>query len=439
MKIKKVSLALPELVERFTDAFSEVSQYVVGRDAELSALKLCMLTRQHLLLEGKPGIAKSRFAILGFRVVHNARIFRKMLTGSTPEDAIFGPINPKLLREEGVLRHNTEGMLPTSDFAYLDELFKAPPLILDSLLNALNERVFTNGSVVEHLPLCAAVATTNHVTISDETEAFLDRFLIYRRTMPADSDAARDDILNAFLVQESVEDITLNNAILMSELRQLQNAVREVKVPPIFRDFLHRIRTAYTSACGKYVSDRRLCWAYRTLQAAIMLRSNGERLEDPSLDSLAVLADVLARVPDDIAGIENNLASLAGDFERECRETADFDAVSEAFKTVLKSYDPSMPPAKARKLNAKLSRVMAAMTATDPADQFTSPRYQEQLRALIRQGEELRLSLSSDFGLTPVKVTDDDSDDSAAAAPTAASNVSDDELINSLFNSKRKT
>ncbi|WP_054856093.1 AAA family ATPase [Vulcanisaeta sp. JCM 16161] len=77
---------------------------------------------------------------------------------------IFGPYNIRAL-QDGRLVRNWSPII-TADIIYLDEVFNAPPFLLNALNSMLNERVIFDpftGEVmpVRHLPF-TALATTYH-------------------------------------------------------------------------------------------------------------------------------------------------------------------------------------------------------------------------------------------------------------------------------------
>ena len=52
--------------------------------------------------------------------------------------------------------------------------------ILNSLLTLLNERKFSNGAVLEAVPLITCIGASNEFPDSEELDALFDRFLLRR-------------------------------------------------------------------------------------------------------------------------------------------------------------------------------------------------------------------------------------------------------------------
>ncbi len=97
----------------------------------------------------------------------------------TPED-IFGNVNLKKLREEGIVEYITEGFLPSAKLIFIDEIFKSNKVLAESLFRAINEKKFRNGSKEVSLPWLAFFSASNEVRVNTQADrAFLDRFKIF--------------------------------------------------------------------------------------------------------------------------------------------------------------------------------------------------------------------------------------------------------------------
>ena len=124
------------------------------------------------------GTAKSAIVRTLAKTVKDGKNFEYLLTCFTEPNEIFGPFDIRKLKE-GELLTNTEGMMPEVSFwFFLDEIFNANSAILNSLLTALNEKIFKRGKETKHLPALMFVGASNVLPEDEALNALFDRFLV---------------------------------------------------------------------------------------------------------------------------------------------------------------------------------------------------------------------------------------------------------------------
>lgn len=169
-----------------------ISNALVSREDEAHAIVLSLVSKSHCLFVGPPGCAKSAI-VNALAIAVDARMFKVLLTRfSTPED-IFGPVSVQGLKNSTYERV-TKNRLADCDLSFVDEIFKANPAILNSMLTIMEEREFDNGGQRIKCDLRSVVAASNEWPEKGELDALFDRFLI-RRTVHYVPRELRDDLL----------------------------------------------------------------------------------------------------------------------------------------------------------------------------------------------------------------------------------------------------
>lgn len=227
-----------------------LSGLLVGRSEEARVLSLALVTRQHAVILGPPGTGKSVLAEAMARAIAGASSFSLQCSAYTSRDELEGALDLGELRAGRVVRAHA-GRLMACQFAYLDELFRAPSETLSVALSALNERRAPDGSPI---PLWSAICASNDPPREGLAGAFGDRLLLRSIARPVAGDQ-----LSALLAGRS-EDLPEAPAVTLADVVAAHQAVAAVRVTSETRKLLAQIARELP-ALRVELSDRRWSWA----------------------------------------------------------------------------------------------------------------------------------------------------------------------------------
>ena len=164
------------LQEKFLRLNSHLKSLVVGQELLLNRMLIALLCDGHLLVEGAPGLAKTRaIKVLSSSIegdFHRLQFTPDLLPADLTGTEIYRPQDGSFVFREGPLFHN---------LVLADEVNRAPAKVQSALLEAMGERQITVGSVTYPLPEIFLVMATQNPIEQEGTyplpEAQLDRFL----------------------------------------------------------------------------------------------------------------------------------------------------------------------------------------------------------------------------------------------------------------------
>ena len=164
-----------------------ISQSIIGQDAMVERLLLGLLSDGHLLVEGLPGLAKTR-AIKSLAKNLDAKLSRVQFTPDLLPSDITG--SEVYFSEGGKGEFKFQEGPIFANLILADEINRAPAKVQSALLEAMEERQVTVGGDSHPLPELFLVMATQNPIEQEGTyplpEAQLDRFLMHVQvTYPA--------------------------------------------------------------------------------------------------------------------------------------------------------------------------------------------------------------------------------------------------------------
>ncbi len=155
-----------------------ISRQIIGQGALVERLLIALLADGHLLVEGAPGLAKTRaIKVLSEGIAgdfHRVQFTPDLLPADLTGTDIFRPQDGSFQFQRGPLFHN---------LVLADEVNRAPAKVQSALLEAMAERQITVGTATYPLPQLFLVMATQNPIEQEGTyplpEAQLDRFLLH--------------------------------------------------------------------------------------------------------------------------------------------------------------------------------------------------------------------------------------------------------------------
>ena len=163
---------------------------IIGQEGLVQRLLIALLADGHLLVEGAPGLAKTRaIKSLADGVegdFHRIQFTPDLLPGDVTGTEIYRPQEGGFHFQEGPVFNN---------LILADEINRAPAKVQSALLEAMAERQVSVGSETYPLPRLFLVMATQNPIEQEGTyplpEAQLDRFLLHVNVGYPDRDAER--------------------------------------------------------------------------------------------------------------------------------------------------------------------------------------------------------------------------------------------------------
>jgi len=165
-------------IQIFHGLQESLNHLILGQERLIERLLIAMLADGHLLVEGAPGLAKTRaIKALGEQIAgdfHRIQFTPDLLPADVTGTEIYRPQEGSFHFQAGPVFHN---------LLLADEINRAPAKVQSALLEAMGERQVTVGGETYPLPELFLVMATQNPIEQEGTyplpEAQLDRFLLH--------------------------------------------------------------------------------------------------------------------------------------------------------------------------------------------------------------------------------------------------------------------
>ncbi|KNG94597.1 AAA family ATPase [Pseudaestuariivita atlantica] len=223
-----------------TQVVDELRQHlktcVVGQDAFIDKLLIALLSNGHILVEGAPGLAKTRAIVALSKAIDcdekRVQFTPDLLPGDLTGTEVYRPEQGSFEFQKGPLFHN---------LILADEINRAPAKVQSALLEAMAERQITVGGESYPLPRLFMVMATQNPIEQEGTyplpEAQLDRFLMHIRIGYPDA-KSEHDILRIARGEALGDNATISRRIPQQEIFEARKAALDVHVSPALESYV---------------------------------------------------------------------------------------------------------------------------------------------------------------------------------------------------------
>ena len=256
--IQTQAAAVTAARENFIKLKDYMNRSIIGQEALVERLLIAMLADGHLLVEGAPGLAKTKaIKKLSDAIVcdhHRIQFTPDLLPSDITGSDVFRQEKGEFVFQPGPIFHN---------MVLADEINRAPAKVQSSLLEAMAERQVTVGGKTYKLPDLFLVMATQNPIEQEGTyplpEAQLDRFLMYVKIDAPNIDAERQ-ILK--LVRNEAKNVQMETFPKISQetVFSARNEILSIHLAPALEEYIVQLIMAtrhpgaYGESLAKWVS-----------------------------------------------------------------------------------------------------------------------------------------------------------------------------------------
>ncbi len=233
----------PPVQELFNSARDSMKQHLVGHHRLIERLLAAVITGGHVIIEGSPGLAKTR-TVNTFATVLNADFVRIQAT----PDLLPADLTGTSIYEQHSATFNFMPGPLFNNVVLMDEINRAPPKVQSALLEAMGEQQITaSGKTYPLSDPFIVVATQNpieHEGTYPLPEAQLDRFMFFVDVQMPDP-ALEHEILDLVLNENTAHsDATAVTRLQPQDIKLARQQAQSVFISDAVKDYIVRLVTA---------------------------------------------------------------------------------------------------------------------------------------------------------------------------------------------------
>jgi MoxR-like ATPase len=292
--------------------------YNIERDEQIELLGLSLVAGLDPLFLGDPGVGKTWMIELLMRCIDTGgdpnALFTTLVFKETPADDILGPRSLPAMKA-GKIERLTDGYLPTSVVAYVDEFFKASPTLANSLLDIMANRVLKVGNqVIDCHQLLCMYASSNELPDREDLQPVRDRFGITNFVPAVKSPEGRKSVMriqDEYQANARAVDLSGAPTLTLDQVREMRAEVRRVVLPESVIESMVTAQERWAQK-GFAPSQRRIGQMLMAIKARAWARGDGTA----STDDMIVAAHMAWNHPDHAKDAREVVMEFANQFAR---------------------------------------------------------------------------------------------------------------------------
>jgi MoxR-like ATPase len=234
MDVKQIGTLVEEKSQFVRKLLSELDKAIVGQRYMLERMIIGLLANGHILLEGVPGLAKTR-SITALAAAIDAQFRRIQFT---PDLLPADLIGTQIYRQSDGEFYTRKGPI-FANIILADEINRAPAKVQSALLEAMQERQVTIGDDTYALPKPFLVMATQNPIEQEGTyplpEAQLDRFMLKVKIEYPEKVQERQ-ILDMMAVTQ--KPLNIDAVITPEEIASVRSVVDEIYIDEKIKDYI---------------------------------------------------------------------------------------------------------------------------------------------------------------------------------------------------------